>query len=130
MDERVVPSVLVVDDEKVVREGCRRVLEASGFDVLVASEGAEALRILEEHPVGAVLLDLWMPGMHGAEVLEILTRSRPDLPVVVFSGHATLEVEQECAARGARAFIAKPFQTDQLVQVMGNVTGRGGAVRV
>ncbi|MFP4476481.1 MAG: response regulator [Desulfatibacillaceae bacterium] len=112
-------TVLVADDEKVVRVGCRRILEAEGHSVAEAADGLEALALAEEQRFDVVLLDLRMPGMGGTQVLDRLGARYPELPVVVISGHASRETETDCLERGAVAFVSKPFRSDDIVAVVG-----------
>lgn len=107
-------TVLVVDDEKDIREGSERILARSGFRVLTASRGAEALKVLQSETVGIVLLDLKMPGMDGMEVLSRIQDADPSILVIIITGFATVEVAIEAMKQGAYDFIPKPFDPDQL----------------
>ncbi|UCG12659.1 MAG: response regulator [Deltaproteobacteria bacterium] len=111
-------TVLVVDDEKVVREGCSRILSPEGFEVLAAANGREALEVLERESTNVVLCDLKMPVMGALEVLEIVGQRYPDIPVIIITGHGTVESAVECMKRGAYDFITKPFRADHLVLVV------------
>ena len=83
-------KVLVVDDEKVVREGCRRVLSGKDYEVLTAENGYSALEQLSEDTVDLILLDLKMPGMSGEEVLETVHTNYPEIPVIIIRKYTTL----------------------------------------
>ncbi len=107
--------VLIVDDEQVVRDGCHRVLSNKGYDVTTAESGQQALDILEDSPVDLMLLDLKMPGLSGEEVLEITSKKFPNIPVVIITGHGTIDTAVECMKKGAYDFITKPFQIDQFL---------------
>ncbi len=106
--------VLVVDDEKVVREGCRRVLNRN-YEILTAENGNRALDVLAKESIDVMLLDLKMPVMGGEEVLEKTRESYPDIPVIVITGHGTVDTAVECMKKGAYDFITKPFQIDQFL---------------
>ncbi len=108
-------KVLVVDDEKVVRDGCRRVLTGRGYDIATAENGLEALEILAAGEIDILLLDLKMPAMSGEEVLEKMRESHPHIPVIVITGHGTVDTAVECMKKGAYDFITKPFQIDQFL---------------
>jgi len=108
-------KVLVVDDEKVVREGCRRVLSGKDYEVLTAENGYSALEQLSEDTVDLILLDLKMPGMSGEEVLETVHTNYPEIPVIIITGHGTVDTAVECMKKGAYDFITKPFQIDQFL---------------
>ena len=115
-------SVLVVDDEKVVRDGCRRVLNGKGYKVLTAENGQQAMKALAEEPVDIILLDLKMPVMSGEEVLEKTCSQYPDIPVIIITGHGTIDTAVECMKRGAYDFITKPFQIDQFLLTVNRAT--------
>ncbi len=107
-------QVLVVDDEKNIRDGSERILTRRGFQVLKASTGAEALDILAEQIIPIVLLDLKMPGMDGMEVLARIRELDEPILVIVITGFATVETAIEAMKQGAYDFIAKPFEPEQL----------------
>ena len=113
MEQRT--HVLIVDDEQIVRDGCHRVLSNKGYDVTTAESGQQALDILEGIPVDLMLLDLKMPGLSGEEVLEITTKRFPHIPVIIITGHGTVDTAVECMKKGAYDFITKPFQIDQFL---------------
>jgi signal transduction histidine kinase len=106
--------VLVVDDEKGIRDGCERILNRMGCQVVTASQGDEAFRILRKGPVSLVLLDMKMPGMDGLEVLRRIREMDESILVIVITGYATVETAIEAMKRGAYDFIPKPFEPDQL----------------
>jgi two-component system, OmpR family, phosphate regulon sensor histidine kinase PhoR len=107
-------EVLVVDDERDIRDGCERILVRKGCRVAKATNGAEALDLIEKAPYAIVLLDLKMPGMDGMEVLLRIHEVRPETLVIVITGYATIETAIEAMKRGAYDFIPKPFKPDQL----------------
>lgn len=107
--------ILVVDDEKVVRDGCRRVLTGKGYEIEAVENGKEALDSLAGGDVDIVLLDLKMPVMGGEEVLERVSAKYPHLPVIIITGHGTVDTAVECMKNGAYDFITKPFQIDQFL---------------
>jgi signal transduction histidine kinase len=113
MDEKI--RILVVDDEKVVRDGCNRVLTGRGFEVLTAENGKQCMDTLEKEVIDIILLDLKMPGMSGEEVLSLTREKYPDIPVIIITGHGTVDTAVECMKTGAYDFITKPFQVDQFV---------------
>lgn len=110
-------TVLIVDDERVIREGCRRVFEAEGFRVLTAPNGREALEIFYGETVDVILCDLIMPVMGAIEVLKEVTANRPDVPLIIITGHGTVANAVECMKMGAYDFITKPFRPDHLVMI-------------
>ena len=105
-------KVLVIDDEAVIREGCKRALSKDGWEVLLASDGEKGLQMCQG--VDVVLLDLKMPGPSGMDVLEELLKRDPSLPIIVITGYATVDSAVEAMKKGAYDFIPKPFTPDQL----------------
>jgi two-component system phosphate regulon sensor histidine kinase PhoR len=108
------PRVLVVDDERMIRDACERILVRMGCDVVKASQGEEALNFLKESAFSVVLLDLMMPGIEGLKVLNVIRQFWPDTMVIVITGYATLETAIEAMKRGAYGFIPKPFKGGEL----------------
>lgn len=108
-------KILVVDDEKIVRDGCHRVLTGKGYEALTAENGQQAMDLLSNEAVDIILLDLKMPVMSGEEVLEKVRTQYPDMPVIIITGHGTIDTAVECMKRGAYDFITKPFQVDQFL---------------
>ena len=113
MNEKI--KIMVVDDEKVVRDGCHRVLTGRGYEVIPAENGQIALDILANDAVDMILLDLKMPVLSGEEVLEITGKRYPDIPVIIITGHGTVDTAVECMKKGAYDFVTKPFQIDQFL---------------
>ncbi len=111
-------TILVVDDERVIREGCRRVLSAEGYQVFTAASGEEALEVLNTEEVAVVLCDLKMPGMSALDVLDAIKEHHPGVPLIVITGHGTVTNAVECMKRGAYEFITKPFQPDHLLLIV------------
>ncbi len=107
-------GIMVVDDERDIRDGSERILSRLGLKVLKASRGEEALNILAKEDVSIVLLDLKMPGMDGMEVLGRIREINEAILVIVITGFATVETAIEAMKRGAYDFIPKPFDPDQL----------------
>jgi DNA-binding NtrC family response regulator len=108
-------DVLVVDDEPVVRDAIRLVLESNGLRVATVADVTEALA----HPAVAhcrlVLCDLMLPGSSGLEVLRALRLRRPTLPVVMITGYATAEIAVQAVQSGAAGFLPKPFDDTELM---------------
>ena len=106
--------ILVVDDEKDIRDGSQRILSKIGFQVLTASRGDQALNILEKEKPSIVFLDLKMPGMGGMEVLERIREIDETILVIIITGYATVETATKAMKQGAYDFISKPFDPDQM----------------
>jgi CheY-like chemotaxis protein len=104
------PTILVVDDEKGLRELAKRLLERQGYTVLIAGDAAEAFRLAEDHPsIDLLLTDVVMPGLSGPELTRQLLAGRPSLKVIYMSGYTDDAIlEHEVFERGI-AFLNKPF---------------------
>ncbi len=109
-------TLLVIDDDQTMRDGCSRILSKSGWTVLTAENGQKGLDEIRSCPgaIDVVLLDLMMPGVSGMEVLEQSLAIAPDLLVIVITGYATVQLAVEAMKKGAYDFIPKPFTPDQL----------------
>jgi two-component system, OmpR family, phosphate regulon sensor histidine kinase PhoR len=107
-------TVLVVDDEKVIRDGCTLILQPEGYRVKTAASGKEAIELLDAEPVNVVLCDLKMPVMGALEVLEEARDRFPDVPIIIITGHGTVDDAVACMKKGAYDFVTKPFRIDHL----------------
>ena len=108
-------TVLLVDDEKVIREGCRRAFAASGFRVVTATNGREALDAMSHERIDAILCDLKMPVMGAMGVLAQVTERYPEVPLIIITGQGTIANALECMRHGAYDFVTKPFESQVLV---------------
>jgi DNA-binding NtrC family response regulator len=113
--------VLVVDDEPIVLQSCRRVLEAEGWEMISASSVAEALSILESITPELLLVDVKMPVHDGMYLMRKVREKRPGIPIIVMSGYATSETIKEAEGLGAAIFLPKPFTPDELAGALGSV---------
>ncbi len=111
-------TILVVDDEPMVRFVMTTVLAATGFTVLEAEDGREALRIFRERDdeIRAVFLDLSMPRMSGEEAFAEMRRSNPEIPIVLLSGHNERDSVDRFPAEGLAGFLSKPFKPVALIE--------------
>jgi len=107
-------KVLVVDDEVVAANSVRRTLSRRGFRVDEAFSGHEALNRILSEMYDLVLLDMKMPDTNGLELLPIIKKHRPNLPVVMVTGYASIDTAVEAIQRGASDYVAKPFTPDEL----------------
>jgi DNA-binding NtrC family response regulator len=112
-------TILVVDDEVVVREGVRRVLEGAGYHVEVCASGRSALDLMQEKAFDLVITDLKMPGMGGLEVLKTIKILQPEVPVIIITGYSTVDTAVDAMKNGAIDYIAKPFSPEQLTEKVG-----------
>ncbi len=110
------PLVLVVDDDERVRELVRVTLEMEGYSVREAGSAEEALAALDDQVPRLVLLDVVMPGVDGWQMLQQMQERHGSIPVIMFSGQLDEAAEGEAEQRGARGFVGKPFDPQQLVE--------------
>src|SRR5438270_5278808 len=116
-------NLLIVDDERAVREGCRQAGEALGFQTHVAEHAEGAYRLLETHGIDVVLLDMRLPGASGIEVLKEIKRRRPTAQVIVITSYATVQSAVQAMRYGAYDYVTKPFNLDELRLLWRRVAG-------
>jgi two-component system nitrogen regulation response regulator NtrX len=114
------PAVLIVDDEVSIIESLEGILSDDGFEVMHAFNGYEALKKIEADSPDIVLLDIWMPGMDGIETLKEIKRIAPNLPVVMITGHGTIESAVDATKAGAYDFLEKPLSIDKVMVTINN----------
>lgn len=112
-------DILIVDDEADIRDLIAGILEDEGHATRLARDSDEALRAIEERRPQLVILDIWLQGsrLDGLEVLTIIKKAYPELPVVIISGHGNIETAVTAIRRGAYDYIEKPFKADRLILV-------------
>ncbi|HEX8853438.1 MAG TPA: sigma 54-interacting transcriptional regulator, partial [Pyrinomonadaceae bacterium] len=113
-------SVLIVDDERGIRDTLRGVLEDEGFMTEAVATGEECLKALERRAYGCVLLDVWLPGIDGLETLKQMRASGADAAVVIISGHGNIETAVRATKLGAFDFIEKPLSIAKTVLAVRN----------
>ena len=111
-------KVLIVDDEESVVQSIEGVLEDEGFRVAKATSGEEAIKVFQQEEPDVTLLDIWLPGMDGIEVLKRLKWIAPECQVIMISGHATISTAMTSVKLGAFDFIEKPLSLDLLLQTI------------
>ncbi|CAM3281159.1 sigma-54-dependent Fis family transcriptional regulator [Corallococcus sp. ZKHCc1 1396] len=114
-------AVLIVDDEKNILLTLSQSLQLAGYRTELASSGQVALDVVSARPVDAVLMDVKMPDMDGLTVLARLTELKPELPVIMMSGHGTIDTAVKATQLGARDFLEKPLARDKLLVALRNV---------
>ncbi|HEV2652783.1 MAG TPA: sigma-54 dependent transcriptional regulator [Rhizomicrobium sp.] len=117
----IASEILIVDDEEDIRDLVSGILRDEGFDTRVAGDSEGALNAVRQRRPQLVVLDIWLQGsrLDGIQVLDTLKREHPDLPVVMISGHGTIETAVASIKKGAYDFIEKPFKADRLIHVVG-----------
>ncbi len=108
-------TILIIDDEAAIRETLSGILGDEGFAPLTAGSAEEGLQLLDEKDVDLVLLDIWLPGMDGMEGLRTIRQRFAHLPVIMISGHGTVETAVQATRMGAFDFIEKPLSYDKTV---------------
>ncbi len=121
--------VLVVDDEAAIRRSLSGILADEGYDTALAEDGERALAAVRERAPELVLLDIAMPGRDGISVLEELRRTHPGVPVVMMSGHGTIETAVKATQLGAFDFIEKPLSLDKLLLTVRNALEKSALER-
>jgi DNA-binding NtrC family response regulator len=123
-------SILIVDDEEVVRLSHLRSLVGTNCNAQVVEGGNEALSAMEQHPFDVVLLDLRMPDLDGMDVLKIVKERWPDCEVVVITGYPSIESAKEAVRLGAYDYLAKPLGPDEVIKAANDaVTQKRWALR-
>ncbi|MCP3942121.1 MAG: sigma-54-dependent Fis family transcriptional regulator [Desulfobacteraceae bacterium] len=114
------PAVLIVDDESTIIDSLAGILSDDGFEVIHAYNGYEALKKIEAESPDIVLLDIWMPGMDGIDTLKEIKKMSPNLPVVMITGHGSIESAVEATKSGAFDFLEKPLSIDKVMVTISN----------
>jgi len=109
--------VMIIDDEEGIRESLSGIFEDEGYSVLTASSGEEALNILKEQNPDLILLDVWLPGIDGIQTLNEIRKLKPDLPVIMISGHGNIELAVKATRNGAYDFLEKPLSLERVLLV-------------
>ncbi len=111
-------NILIVDDEKVVRDSCKRILHGKGYIISEAENAEEALRMIEKYSYDLVLTDIRLPGMDGIELLQKIKESYPATEVIVITGYGSVDTAVKAMKLGAYDYIEKPFRPDELATLV------------
>ncbi|MEY4111498.1 MAG: hypothetical protein RLZZ46_1855 [Bacteroidota bacterium] len=122
-------KILIIDDERAIRSSLRDILEYEKFEVVDAADGKSGLEILEKEKPDLIFCDIKMPGIDGIEVLQSIMQKNPDLPVVMISGHGTIETAVEAVKKGAYDFIQKPLDLNRILVTIRNAFERDQLVK-
>ncbi|GAB4381588.1 MAG: sigma-54 dependent transcriptional regulator [Salibacteraceae bacterium] len=123
------PKILIIDDEKPIRSTLREILEYEKIEVAEAENGKKALELAGAMSFDAVLCDIKMPGMDGIEVLEKLQGMNPDIPVIMISGHGTIDTAVESLKKGAYDYISKPPDLNRLLVSVRNALDKKSLIK-
>lgn len=112
--------IMVVDDEPAIRESLQGLFEDEGYLVSCAASGEEAVARFRKQPVDCILLDIWMPGIDGLETMNRILLIDPNVPIIIMSGHATIDTAVRATRQGAFDFVEKPLSSDRLLILLRN----------
>ena len=117
-------KILIVDDERSIRNTLKDILEVESYQVDVVESGIEALELIKENNYDVVFSDIKMPQMDGVELLQKIKVNNPETPIIMISGHGTIETAVDCIKKGAYDFIEKPIDLNRLLIVVRNALDR------
>ena len=122
--------LLIVDDEEEIRENLADFAEYSGFDVLQAGHGREALELVESSSPNLIISDLMMPQMNGLELLQEIVNRKLDIPVIIMTAFGTMEYAIDAMKKGAADFIAKPIDLPYMMKVVNKVLATRDGIKI
>jgi DNA-binding NtrC family response regulator len=123
------PRILIIDDEKSIRNTLKEILTYEGYEVAEAQDGSEGIRIAEKEKFDIILSDIKMPKMDGIEVLDKLQEITPETPVVMISGHGNIDTAVEAIRKGAFDYISKPLDLNRMLVTIRNAMDRSVLVK-
>jgi len=115
--------ILVVDDEAIVRESIRDWLKDAGYEVSVAENGEEAMKLIQKQNFGVMILDLRLPGMNGIDVLKKVKVLKPNIKSIVITAYPTMLTQEEASKLGAIDYLVKPVFPDKLEELIRDTLG-------
>ena len=124
-----VMKILIIDDERSIRNSLKEILGDEGHDVDVAEDGATALKMVDKDKYNAIFCDIKMPGMDGMEVLDKLVSMGIDSAIIMISGHGDIDTAVDCMKKGAFDFIQKPLDLNRILITLKNSTERATLVK-
>jgi len=122
-------EILIVDDEKNIRTSLEGVLRDEGYRPISVPSGEEALALVRQGPPDLILLDIWLPGIDGLDTLEEIRKADPELPVIMISGHGTIETAVRATKLGAYDFIEKPLSLEKTLLSVRHALDQGRLLR-
>ncbi|MDD2195809.1 MAG: sigma-54 dependent transcriptional regulator [Bacteroidales bacterium] len=123
------PKILVIDDERAIRNSLKEILEYEKHEVELAEDGPTGIEMASENSFDVVLCDIKMPRMDGLEVLENLQDRNPELPVIMISGHGNIDTAVEAIKKGAFDFIEKPLDLNRILITIRNATDKNTLIK-
>ena len=125
----MVMKILIIDDERSIRNSLKEILADEGYDVEVAENGAQGCAMVEKEKYSVIFCDIKMPEMDGMEVLDRLTQMGVDSAVIMISGHGDIDTAVDCIKRGAFDFIQKPLDLNRILITIKNATEKVSLVK-
>lgn len=122
-------KLLIIDDEKSIRNTLKEILEFEGHEVTLAADGAEGLAFATSNNYEVIFSDIKMPNMDGIELLDKLNEANVESSVIMISGHGSIDTAVECIKKGAYDFIQKPLDLNRILITLRNVTDRSNLVK-
>ncbi|MBI5540769.1 MAG: sigma-54-dependent Fis family transcriptional regulator [Bacteroidia bacterium] len=122
------PRILIIDDEKSIRNTLKEILEYEKYEVEIAEDGPQGLEIISSSKIDAVLCDIKMPKMDGIEVLLNIAKDQPEVPVIMISGHGDIETAVDSLKKGAFDYIQKPLDLNRLLVTLRNALDKSKLV--
>lgn len=122
------PRILIIDDEKSIRNTLKEILEYEKYEVEIAEDGPQGLEIISSSKIDAVLCDIKMPKMDGIEVLTNIAKDQPEVPVIMISGHGDIETAVDSLKKGAFDYIQKPLDLNRLLVTLRNALDKSKLV--
>lgn len=122
-------KVLIIDDERSIRNTLKDILEFEGHEISLAADGKEGLELAASNNFDVIFCDIKMPGMDGVEVLEKMNENGVESSIVMISGHGTIDTAVECIKKGAFDFIQKPLDLNRILITLKNATDKTTLVK-
>ena len=122
-------KILIIDDERSIRNSLKEILADEGYDVDVAEDGAQGCTMVDKEKYSVIFCDIKMPGMDGVEVLDKMVEMGVDAAIVMISGHGDINTAVECIKKGAFDYIPKPLDLNRILITIKNATEKVSLVK-
>lgn len=113
-------KILIIDDEQGIRSVLSDIFMDENFEVITAENGKKGLELFENEAVDLVVLDVWLPDISGIDLLKEISQKKKDLPIIIISGHANIDIAVKALEMGAYDFLEKPLSIDKMMSVINN----------
>ena len=117
--------ILVVDDDPAMLDVLRLRLQVWGYEVFVAEDALNGARLAAQESPDAILTDVWLPDASGVDLLRVLTKADPDMPIVLMSAHGSVDLAVESMKQGALDYLTKPLDYRRLKELLASACSRG-----